>query len=417
MDFKRFGSFLLIVIIGFGLIAWTTPDLLKGVRLGLDLKGGFEVLYIAEPIDKSQKLTHDVLIEAARSIEERANKNGAEEPEVTPEGKDRIRVKIAGVKDPEKVRDTLKEPADLTFRSSDGTIELRGNDFVENAASVQFQQTTQEPIISIKLKSKDKFYEITKRISEKPDEADRVLEIWLNEKMLYSPRVSQGINSDQAIIEGGYTITEARKLASTINLGALPVKLTEKYTQVVDATLGKASLDKTVTAGLIGSIFILLFMLIFYRIPGLVAVITLIGYTWLLIMIFEWMNATLTLPGIAAFVLGIGMAVDANIITYERIKEELRSGKSILSSIKAGSKNSLRTILDANITTIIAAAVLFNIGSGAIKGFALVLIVSIVASMITNVFFSRLLLSLLVRSNLVKKLSYFGVKEGEVNDL
>jgi len=146
-------------------------------------------------------------------------------------------------------------------------------------------------------------------------------------------------------------------------------------------------------------------------------VITLCMYTWLLLMIFNWMNATLTLPGIAAFVLGIGMAVDANIITYERIKDEIRSGKSILSSIKAGSKNSLRTILDANVTTIIAAAVLFNIGSGAIKGFALVLIVSILASMITNVFFSRLLLSLLVRSNIVKKLSYFGVKEGEVNEL
>ncbi|MEX2414604.1 MAG: protein translocase subunit SecD [Paenibacillaceae bacterium] len=416
MDFKRFGAFLLIVIVGFGLIGWTAPDILRSVRLGLDLKGGFEVLYIVEPLDATQELTHDVLIEAAHSIEDRANKNGAEEPEVTPEGKDRIRVKIAGVTDPEKIRGILKEPANLTFRSSDGTIELRGNDFVENAADVQFDSTTQEPIISIELKDKAKFYEITKRISQKPL-PDNVLEIWLNEEMLYSPRVSQGIPSNQATIEGGYTITEANKLAATINLGALPVKLTEKYTQVVDATLGQASLDKTVFAGLIGSVFILLFMLFFYRVPGIIAVITLITYTWLLLIIFNLMNATLTLPGIAAFVLGIGMAVDANIITYERIKDELRSGKSILSSIKAGSKNSLRTILDANITTIIAAAVLFNIGTGAIKGFALVLIVSILASMITNVFFSRLLLFLLVRSNLVKKLSYFGVKEGEVNEL
>jgi SecD/SecF fusion protein len=416
MDFKRFGSFLLIVILSFGLIAWTAPDTLKNVRLGLDLKGGFEVLYIVEPLDETQKLTHDVLIEAARSIEDRANNHGAEEPEVTPEGKDRIRVKIAGVTDPDKIREILKEPANLTFRSSDGTIELRGNDFVENAADVQFDPTTQEPIISIKLKDRDKFYEITQRISQKPA-PDNVLAIWLNEEMLYSPRVAQGINSDQATIEGGYTITEARELAATINLGALPVNLTEKYTQVVDATLGQASLEKTVTAGLIGSVFILLFMLIFYRLPGVIAVITLIMYTWLLLNIFNWMNATLTLPGIAAFVLGIGMAVDANIITYERIKDEIRSGKTILSSIRAGSRNSLRTILDANITTIIAAAVLFTIGTGAIKGFALVLIVSILASMITNVFFSRLLLFLLVKSNLVKKLSYFGVKEGEVREL
>ncbi len=415
MDFKRFGAFLLIVIVGLGLISWTTPDIIKNVRLGLDLKGGFEVLYIVEPLDETQELSHDVLLEAARSIEDRANKNGAEEPEVTPEGRDRIRVKIAGVTNPEKVRETLKEPANLTFRSSDGTIELRGNDFVENAASVQFDGTTQAPIITIELKDKDKFYEITQRISQKAP-PDNVLEIWLNEERLTSPSVRQGINSNKATIDG-YSLEEARDYASKINLGALPVKLTEKYTQVVDATLGQASLDKTVTAGLIGSVFILLFMLFFYRVPGIVAVITLIAYTWLLLNIFNWMNATLTLPGIAAFVLGIGMAVDANIITYERIKDEIRSGKSILSSIKAGSKNSLRTILDANITTIIAATVLFNIGSGAIKGFALVLIVSILASMITNVFFSRLLLFLLVRSNLVKKLSYFGVKEGEVSEL
>src|SRR5690554_3279587 len=180
MDFKRFGSFLLIVILGFGLMAWTTPNLLDGVRLGLDLKGGFEVLYTVEPIDETQELTKTVLLEAARSIEDRANKNGAEEPEVTPEGNDRIRVKIAGVTDPVKIRDTLKEPANLTFRSSDGTIELRGNDFVENAATVQFDGTTQAPIISIELKDKDKFYEITQRISQMPY-PDNVLEIWLNE--------------------------------------------------------------------------------------------------------------------------------------------------------------------------------------------------------------------------------------------
>jgi preprotein translocase subunit SecD len=417
MDFRRFGAFLLIIILGLGLIAWTTPDLLRGVRLGLDLKGGFEVLYIAEPIDETQKLTHDVLIEAARSIEDRANKNGAEEPEVTPEGKDRIRVKIAGVTDPVKIRETLKEPANLTFRSSDGTIELRGNDFVENAATVQFQQTTQEPIISIKLKDKDKFYEITQRISQKPDISDRVLEIWLNDEMLYSPSVRQGINSDQATIEGGYTITEARQLAATINLGALPVKLTEKYAQVVDATLGKAALDKTVTAGLIGCLLVLISMIVIYRVPGIVASFTIISFIWLLLFFFHWMNATLTLPGIAGFVLGIGMAVDANIITYERIKDELRSGKSMLSSVRAGSNSSLRTVIDANVTTLIAGIVLFYMGSGAIKGFALVLIIGILVSMFTNVFLSRILLNLLVRGLKLKNVRYFAVKEADVREL
>jgi preprotein translocase subunit SecD len=416
MDFKRFGSFLLIIVLGFGLIAWTTPNLLRDVRLGLDLKGGFEVLYIVEPIDETQELTHEVLIEAARSIEDRANKNGAEEPEVTPEGKDRIRVKIAGVTDPVKIRETLKEPAYLTFRSSGGTIELRGDDFVENAASIQFQQTTQEPIISIELKSKEKFNEITKRISQKPA-PDNVLQIWLNEEMLYSPSVRVPINSNKAIIEGGYTVAEAKKLAATINLGALPVKLTEKYAQVVDATLGKAALDKTVMAGLIGCLLVLISMAAIYRLPGIVASFTIISFIWLLLFFFHWMNATLTLPGIAGFVLGIGMAVDANIITYERIKDELRSGKSLLSAVRSGSNSSLRTVIDANVTTLIAGIVLFYMGSGAIKGFALVLIIGIVVSMFTNVFLSRILLNYLVRGLKIKNVRLFGVKEADIREL
>jgi len=158
-------------------------------------------------------------------------------------------------------------------------------------------------------------------------------------------------------------------------------------------------------------------MLVFYRIPGVVASITIITYAWLLLIVFELANATLTLPGIAAFILGIGMAVDANIITYERIREEIRSGKSILSSLKSGSKHSFRTIMDANITNIIASAVLFYIGNGAIRGFAFTSIVSVVISILTNIFLARLLIHLLIRGNLFKKPGYFGVKEAEIRDL
>lgn len=416
MDFKRIAAFVLVVALGFALIGWTTPGLLKDLRLGLDLKGGFEILYVASPIDESQEITQDVLREAARSLEKRANTNGAEEPEVLPEGSNRIRVRIAGVTDQSKIRQILKEPADLTFRSHDGTIELRGNDFVENGASVQFDPNTNAPIIAIKLKSKEKFYEVTKRISEKPF-GERELGIYLNDELISAPNVEYPINQDEATITGSFTLKEANELKGVINLGALPVKLTEKYTQVVDATLGQASLDKTVTAGLIGSAFILIFMLAIYRLPGIIASMTLISYTWVLLYVLHWMNATLTLPGIAALILGIGMAVDANIITYERIKDELRSGKSILSALKAGSKNSLRTIMDANITTIIAAAVLFYLGTGSIKGFALVLIASILVSILTNVFLSRFLLNLLARGFKLKKVGYFGVKEAEVREL
>lgn len=195
------------------------------------------------------------------------------------------------------------------------------------------------------------------------------------------------------------------------------MKLTEKYSQSVGATLGKLSLNQTIKAGLIASVIILAFMIAMYRIPGLVASFSLIVHTWLVLAIFYLGEFVLTLPGIAAFILGIGMAVDANIITYERIKEEMRSGKSVMSAVKAGGKHSFRTIIDSNITTIIAAGVMFFFGTGAVKGFALVLIFDIVTSIITNIYFSRFLLSLLVKANLLKKPKYFGVKESEIRAL
>lgn len=416
MDVKRIAAFLLIVVISFGVIVWTSPELVRNLRLGLDLKGGFEILYEAQPIEAGQKLTQDVLRQAAQSIEQRVNRTGVEEPEITPEGTDRIRVRIAGVTNPDEVRRILKKPAELTFRSSDGTKELIGSDFVQGGASVQFEQGTTVPYISIKMKSKEKFYEVTKRLSQKAY-PENTLGIYLDDQMLSNPQVNVPINSADAIITGHFTYDEAKNIAETINLGAMPVKLTEKYIQSVGATLGQMSLEKTVRAGIIGSVLILLFMMGYYRIPGIVASITIILYTWLLVAVFYFMNATLTLPGIAAFVLGMGMAVDANIITYERIKEEIRSGKSILSSLKAGSRHSLRTIMDANITTILAGAVLYFIGTGAIQGFALTLILSILVSILTNVFLSRLLLHLLIRGNLAKKPAHFGVKEAEVSEL
>lgn len=412
---NRIVAFIVVVVVCFGVIAWTSPDVIKNTRLGLDLKGGFEIQYIATPIEEGKQLTQNVLREAARSIEKRANKSGVEEPEVTPEGKDRIRVRIAGVTDPDEVRKTLKKPAELTFRSADGKVELNGSDFVESGAKVEYDSNNM-PHIAIKLKSKEKFYEITNRLSQK-DYPANVLAIYMDDEVISSPKVDTPINSDSAIITGSFTFDEAKNLAETINLGALPVKLTEKYTQSVGASLGKLSLQQTVNASLIASAFILLFMIFIYRIPGIVASVTLITYTWLLLLVMYLMNATLTLPGIAAFVLGVGMAVDANIITYERIKEEIRAGKSILSAFKAGSRNSFRTIIDANVTTIIAGVVLYFIGTGAIQGFALTLNLSILLSILTNVYFSRFLLSLLIRGNLLKKVSYFGVKESEVGEL
>lgn len=415
---KRLMGFIITVLVLTGAMAFTTPGLLDKVRLGLDLKGGFEILYHAEPMETGAELTRASLLKTAESLEKRANALGTSEPEVTTEGTDRIRLKIAGVTNEAEVRKKMKEPAVLTFRSTGegdaagaySKIELVGSDFVEGAAEVG-RDNLNQPIISIKIKDKDKFAEITKRLLGKN------LAIYLDENKLSDPTVQAVLTDGSASISGNYTIKEARELADTINLGALPLKLTEKYSQSVGATLGKQSLDQTIQAGLIGSLIILIFMIGMYRLPGLLASFALLLHTWLLILVFVLADFTLTLPGIAAFILGIGMAVDANIITNERIREEMRSGKSILSSVKAGNKSSFRTVMDSNITTVIVAAVMFAFGTGAVKGFALVLIVEIVLSIATNLYFSHWLLSLLVKAGKLNKPKSFGVKESDIRAL
>jgi preprotein translocase subunit SecD len=410
MDFKRISVFFLTVIITLAVIVWSSPGLVTKIRLGLDLKGGFEILYVAEPIEAGQAVTKESLSETAKSLEKRVNDQGIAEPEITTEGTDRIRVRIAGVANEQEVRNTLKKPAELTFRGPDGTKELLGSDFEVGASKVGFDENN-KPLIEVKVKEAAKLKAVTEKLLNKP------LAIYLDEKELSAPVVRAVITNGVATISGNYTFEEANSLKDTINLGALPLKLTEKYSQVVGASLGQLSLNETVKAALIGSIIILLFMVLFYRVPGLIAAFTLITYAWLLLLAFDMLHVTLTLPGIGAFVLGIGMAVDANIITYERIKEEIRSGKSILSSLKSGSKHSFRTIMDANITNIIAATVLYSFGTGAIRGFAVTTIMSVVLSILTNVFLARLLMHLLIRSNLVKKPGYFGVKEAEIREL
>ncbi|MEC0225607.1 protein translocase subunit SecD [Paenibacillus alba] len=410
MDWKRISFFFLTVIIVLGAIGVTSPSLVERIKLGLDLKGGFEILYTAEPLSAGQPLTKETLTQAAESLAKRADTLGVAEPEVYPEGSDRIRVRLAGVENEEEVRTLMSKPSVLTFRGPDGTIYMNGTDFVENAAKLSYDPNTKQPIVEIKMKSREKFKEVTTKL------VGSTLSIFLDDQVQSTASVNFPIDSDSAIITQT-NVAEATKVAKMINLGAMPLKLTEKYIQRVDATLGKASLHETARAGLIASILIFVFMVLYYRVPGLVAAFTLITYVWVLLAIFDFMNATLTLPGIAALVLGAGMAVDANIITYERIREEIRAGKSILSSLKAGTKHSFRTIMDANVTNLIAGIVLYYVGNGAIRGFAVITMMSIIISILTNVLFSRWLLHLIIRGNLLKKPSYFGVKEAEIRGL
>src|SRR5690625_4731920 len=237
-------------------------------------------------------------------------------------------------------------------------------------------------------------------------------------KYVSAPSVTERLNTSDVQINGDFTVESAKQLADIINSGSLPVHMEELYSTSVGAQFGEQALNKTVFAGIVGIGLIFAFMIAVYRFPGLIAAINLSIYIYLILLVFELMNGVLTLPGIAALILGVGMAVDANVITFERIKEELRTGKSVTAAFKAGTKNSLTTIIDANITTLLAATVLFIFGTSSIKGFATMLIVSILVSFITAVYGTRILLGLWIKSGfLTKRKGWFGVKKADIQDI
>ncbi|WZY00879.1 protein translocase subunit SecD [Bacillus sp. FSL W7-1360] len=427
--------FFVIVALCAAGIAYTAKPVIKDVSLGLDLQGGFEVLYEVGPLKEGDKINEDVMLATTTALNQRVNTIGVSEPIIQIESDNRIRVQLAGVKDQEQARELLATGAHLTIRDVDDNELLDGSDLVQNGAKGQLHPETSAPIVTLTLKDADKFGEITKEISSLPP-PNNMLVIWLDyeegdsykeeskkveseQKFLSAASVRQPIFSTSVQIEGGdFTTESTRQLAELLNAGALPVQLDEVYSTSVGASLGEQAMKQTVFAGIIGVALIFAFMVIYYRFPGVVAVITLSVYTFLVLVIFNALNAVLTVPGIAALILGVGMAVDANIITYERMREELKAGRSMLSAFKVGGKDSFSTIMDANVTTLIAAGVMFYFGTSSVKGFAVMLIISIVVSFVTAVYGSRLLLGLWVNSRFLnKRPRWFGVKEGDINGL
>ncbi len=403
----------------------------KDINLGLDLQGGFEILYEATAVDEGQEITDDFLNTTVRILEERVNTLGISEPDFQIEENNRIRVKLAGIDDQDKARELLATSARLSFRDYQDKEYLDGNDIVPNSAKQDFG-TTNNPVVTLQLKDAAEFADVTRTISSIP-EPNNVLVIWMDfeegdsyqeESQNLKPKYASAASVDQVLnttgveISGMESIEAAQDLADVINAGSLPVNLTEKFSTSVGAQFGQQALDKTVLASIIGVALIFLFMIGYYRFPGVIAVVTLSIYIYLILLVFWLMHGVLTLPGIAALVLGVGMAVDANIITYERIKDELRSGKNVQAAFKAGNQNSLSTIFDGNITTLIAATVLFIFGTSSVKGFATLLIISICVSFITAVYGSRLLLGLWVKSKFLnKRPGWFGVKPDQIQSL
>ncbi|HLQ74153.1 MAG TPA: protein translocase subunit SecDF [Bacillota bacterium] len=429
---SRIISFFIIVVTLLTIVGTTGTQVSKDIKLGLDLQGGFEVLFEVEPVDEEQEVNKQLLEATVQTLNDRVNRLGISEAVIEIEGEDRVRVQLAGVEDQNEAREMLATSAILSFRDVNDEERLSGSDVKEGSARQDFHAENNQPIVSLQLKDADKFGDVTEDIKNMGI-GNNLLVIWMDfqegdsfeaevdkeePKFISAPSVDQRLQTNDVMITGNFSIEEAQRLADIINSGSLPVHMNEIYSTSVGAQFGEQALNETVFAGIVGVSLIFIFMIAFYRFPGVVASINLAIYIYIILLVFKLMNGVLTLPGIAALILGVGMAVDANVLTFERFREELRVGKSVRSAFRAGSRNSLRTIIDANITTLLAAAVLFIFGTSSVKGFATMLIVSILVSFLTAVFGTRLLLGFWIQSNFLnKRKGWFGLKPSEIRDI
>ncbi len=385
------------IILGF---AFYAKPVAFSIRQGLDLQGGTHV--VLQAVDTPDaKVDNDAVDRVVKIIERRVNELGLTEPTIQRQGKDRIIVDLPGVKDPDKAIAMLGRTALLEFRDVTGKTVLTGKDLKNSKAHVG---QNNQAVVGLEFNDEGakKFAALTAQNIGKP------ISILLDGDVLTSPVVQEVITGGNAQISGSRNVEEAEQLAILLRSGSLPVKVEVMETRTVGPTLGQDSKDMSVKAFGIGTISVFVFMILFYRMSGLVADIALLLYIMLVLLAMKYLNATLTLPGIAGIILSIGMAVDANVLIFERFKEEIRKGKTLRSAMEAGFNKAFTTIFDSNITTIMAAVVLFYLGTGPIKGFAITLALGVVLSMFSAITITRELLRFLIGSNLIKNPAFFG---------
>ena len=356
----------------------------KNIKLGLDLNGGVSITY--QTVDENP--TKEQMSDTVYKLQLKAQ-GYSDEAQVYQEGKNRINIDIPGATDANAILEELGEPGTLEFADKNGNVLLTGDDVKTATAGMTNENNKKEYVIELNFTEAGakKFAEATKNNVGK-----RIFIIYNND-VISSPNVKEAINGGQASISPIESYEEANNIASTIRIGALPVKLTELRSNVIGATLGVEAISTSLKAAAIGIALVILFMLFVYRLPGLASSIALVLYVGLEIVLLQAFEVTLTLPGIAGVILSIGMAVDANVIIFTRIKEELGNGKATDKAIKAGFEKALSAILDGNITTLIAAAVLYLRGTGTVRSFATTLAIGIVVSLITALFVTRALLN------------------------
>ena len=435
---NKFIKNLIFVIISLFIVCFASIYLFKDMKFGLDLQGGFEILYQVKSIDGSD-VTDDMVTGTYKTLLRRIDGLGVSEPELSIEGT-RIRVKLAGVYDQDSAISMLNRAASLTFRDTSDNL-LMTSDVLKSGGAKVSQDEYGNYVVGLSIADKEKFYKVTKSVSEMKD--NRIV-IWLDFdentdtyanyqtscgkvdsekaiasiKCLSSATVSEGFASD-VIIQGNFEKDDVQNLVDLINSGSLTTKLEEISSQVVTASFGEDSLTKTVTAGVIGIGLIFALMIILYRFSGFVAGVGMMIYTCVTLFVFWLIGGVLTLPGIAAMIIGIGMAIDANVINFSRIKDELYEGTKLQMAYKNGNQNSFSSIFDSNITTLLTALILFALGESSVKGFATMLIISTLVTMVIMVFLTRWLLGIFVKTGYFDdKLTLFiGVKSKDIPSL
>jgi len=413
-----FGIIIIITVLA-GLIDWPTgPNISIGkyskelkIHEGLDLQGGAHLVFELDTSKLGEKDVSSATSSVINVIDRRINALGVAEPVIQSAkigNKESVIVELPGVSDVQQAIDLIGKTAQLVFQEGNPDTTNTSQPFVDTQltgahlrrADVEFDKNTGEPQVAIQFDAEGTklFAAITQRNLQKP------VAISLDGQIISAPTVQSAIDNGQAVITGKFSIQEAKQLSIELNAGALPVPITMVEQRSIGPTLGSESVRKSLMAGLIGLTLVALFMIIYYRVLGLLAVVALLIYTFIVLALFKLIPVTLTLAGIAGFILSIGMAVDANILIFERTKEELAQGKTAGLAIEEGFNRAWPSIRDSNVSSLITCIILYYGTTGVVRGFAVTLAIGILVSMFTAIIVTRTFLRLAIGTFLEKKL-------------
>lgn len=420
-NFKRILAvvFILIIAVGWYLSlfgAGPLEPLKERMKLGLDIKGGVYVVMEAKTDLEGDEL-REAMEQTQAVIEERVNQMGLAEPVVTIEGEKRIRVELPGAEDAQEAIDQIGRTAQLQFALADGTNVLDGGNVKDATSTMDNESAGYAVALEFDSEGSDLFYDATKSaysgsvtsaVEGVPNDAIMII---LDGQIISAPSVNEPISGGSCSITGNFTQEEASNLAALIRGGSLPLELKEVNSSVQSAKIGYNALEMSVYAGIIGLVLVMIIMLVAYRGMGVAADLSLLFYILIVVNIMGFMGSVLTLPGIAGFILSVGMAVDANVVIFSRIREEIVGGKTIRVAVQTGFKRALSTVVDSQVTTLIAAIILYEIGTSAVKGFAWTFMIGIIVSIFTAVVVTQLYVGIMAESRKTSKKSFFGIKK------